>query len=115
MNLINNYLGKLPFAKSENANTFEKYFNEIKSKFVDNYSDYLNYFYKEWKQFFINKMLYYNYEDKSIGINNIIENYNSQINRIILNGKKLLSWSDYINFLLEEEYRFKEKLSNIKK
>jgi hypothetical protein len=58
-------------------------------------------------------MLYYNYKDKSIRTNNIIENYNSQINRI-LNGKKILSWSDYINFLLEEEYLFKEKLSNIK-
>ena len=32
----------------------------------------------------------------------------------ILNGKKWLSWTDYINFLIEEEYRFKEKLSNLK-
>ena len=65
------------------------------------------------KFFFINKMLYYNYKDKSIRTNNIIEDYNSQINRI-LNGKKIFSWSDYINFLLEKEYIFKEKLSNIK-
>ena len=65
------------------------------------------------KNFLINKMFYYNKNDKSIRTNNILENYNSQIHRI-LNGKKLLSWTDYIKFLIEEEYRFKEKLSNLK-
>ena len=65
------------------------------------------------EKFFLNKMLYYNKNDKSIRTNNILENYNNQIHRI-LNGKKLLSWTDYINFLIEEEYRFKEKLSNLK-
>ena len=65
------------------------------------------------EKFFLNKMLYYNKNDKSIRTNNILENYNSQIHRI-LNGKKLLSWTDYKNFLIEEEYRFKEKLSNLK-
>ena len=53
LKLINKYLGKLPFAKIENVNTFEKYFNEIYKKFGDKYSDYLNYFYNEWKNFFL--------------------------------------------------------------
>ena len=38
------------------------------------------------KNFLINKMFYYNKNDKSIRTNNILENYNSQIHRI-LNGK----------------------------
>ncbi len=37
----------------------------------------------------------YNFKDKHIRMNNFIENYNSQINRLS-NGKKLISWSDYI-------------------
>ena len=47
LKLINKYLGKLPFAKIENENTFEKYFNKIYKKFGDKYSDYLKYFYNE--------------------------------------------------------------------
>ena len=83
----------------ENENSFEKYYKEIENKFGDKYNDYLKYFHNEWKQYFINKMLYYNFNDKHIRTNNFIENYNSQINRI-LNCKKFLAWSDYIKFFI---------------
>ena len=58
-------------------------------------------------------MLYYNINEKNIPTNNFLENYNGQIKKI-LNGKKLLNWSEYMSFLLDEDKRFKYKLSNYK-
>ena len=57
----------------------------------------MNYFVKEWQQYFLNHMLCYNLAEKQIRTNNIVENYNSQITKI-LGGKKILNWSEYINF-----------------
>ena len=111
LNLINNFLGLLPFKKVFNLSTFNICMSQIKKKFNNEYDEYLNYFVKEWQQYFLNHMLCYNLPEKQIRTNNIVENYNSQITKI-LGGKKILNWSEYINFLLDEENRYKMQLYN---
>ena len=68
---------------------------------------------KNGKKYFLNKMLYYSFNEKEIRTNNFLENYNGQIKKR-LEGKKLLNWSEYIIFLLNEEKKYKDILNNNK-
>ena len=108
--LINSELGIFPFKNFNCNKDIINALEELKKQFK-NHTELIEYYKKEWLQYFENKMLCYKYIPKKIRSTSYLENYNGLLLKITHN-KKILTWPEYINLLINEELKYKLKIIN---
>lgn len=108
--LINCELGIFPFKNFKCNNDILKVLDDLKKQYKD-HTELINYYKKEWLKYFENKMLCYNYIPKKIRSTSYLENYNGLLLKLTHN-KKILTWPEYINLLINEEHKYKLKIIN---